>query len=52
MLASHWAQKYFLCPIRDKYSNELWNWFVKNSIPEALSPVVENVHHRQFFRPK
>ena len=39
----------FLCPIRDKNSNELWKWFVKSSIPEALLPVLENVHHRQFY---
>ena len=25
--------------IRNKFSNELWNWFVKSSIQEALSPV-------------
>ena len=27
-----WEQK----AIRDKHSNESWNWFVKSSIPEAL----------------
>ena len=33
MLASDWAQKYFLCPIRDKPSNESWpKWYVKSSI--------------------
>ena len=31
-----------LCQITDKPSNKSWNWFVKSSIPEALSPVLEN----------
>ena len=31
--------KIFLCPIRDKNSNELQNCFVKCSIPGLLSPV-------------
>ena len=31
--------KIFLCPIRDKNSNELQNCFVKCSIPGPLSPV-------------
>ena len=36
MLAFDWAQKYFLCPITHKHSN---NWFVKSSILGALLPV-------------
>ena len=32
--------------IRDKHSNEPWNWFVKSSNAEALSPVLENFRHR------
>ena len=36
LLASYRTQNYFLCPITDKYSNKLWNWFVKSSIPWAL----------------
>ena len=27
--------------ITDKHSNESWNWFIKSSTPEALSPVLE-----------
>ena len=30
--------KYFLYPTRDKHSNESSNWFVKSSIPGAVSP--------------
>ena len=33
-----------------KRSNEPWNWFVKTSIPGALSPVLENFC-RSFSRP-
>ena len=32
--------------ITDKPSNKSWNWFVKSSIPEALSPVLENFCRR------
>ena len=39
-----------LWPITGKRSNEPWNWFVKTSIPVALSPVLENVC-RSFSRP-
>ena len=39
-----------LWPITGKRSNELWNWFVKTSIPGALSPVLENFC-RSFSRP-
>ena len=28
--------------IRDKHPSESWNWFVKSSIPRAVSPVLEN----------
>ena len=28
--------------IPEKPSNKSWNWFIKSSIPEALSPVLEN----------
>ena len=35
-----------LCQITDKPSNKSWNWFVKSSIPEALSPVLENFCRR------
>ena len=31
ILASDWAQTHFLCPIRDKHSNESWNWFAKKA---------------------
>ena len=41
MLVSNWTQK-----IRDRHSNESWNWFVKSSIPGALSPVLENFLRR------
>ena len=41
IMVSDWAQIYFLCPVRDKRSNESWNWFVKSTIPGALSPVLE-----------
>ena len=50
MLASAWAQKYFLCPITHKHSNKSWNWFVKSCIPGALLPVLENFR-RSFFWP-
>ena len=39
-----------LWPITGKRSNEPWNWFVKTSIPGALSPVLENFC-RSFSRP-
>ena len=39
-----------LWPITGKRSNEPWNWFVKTSIPGALSPVLENFS-RSFSRP-
>ena len=39
-----------LFPITDKHSKESWNWLVKSSIPEALSPVLENFR-RRFSRP-
>ena len=42
LLASYRTQNYFLCPITDKYSNKLWNWFVKISIPWALLSFLEN----------
>ena len=41
-----WTQKIFLCPIRDKHSNESWNWFVNSSIPGVISPVLENFRRR------
>ena len=50
MLASDWAQKYFLCLITDRHSNKSWNWFVKSSIPGVLLPVLENFR-RSFFWP-
>ena len=31
ILASDWAQTHFLCPIRDKHSNESRNWFAKKA---------------------
>lgn len=37
MLASEWGTK----SISDKHSNESWNWLVNNSIPGALSLVLE-----------
>ena len=46
LLASYRTQNYFLCPVTDKYSNKSWNWFVKNSIPWALPPVLENFRLR------
>ena len=36
MLASYWAQNYFLCPNTDKHSHEPWNQFIKRSIPGAF----------------
>ena len=50
MLASDWAKKYFLCPIRGQHSNKSWNWFVKGSIPGSFSSVFENFR-RRFSRP-
>ena len=51
MLASGWAQpNIFLCPIRDKHVNEMWNWFFESSIPRALWSVLENCR-RHFSRP-
>ena len=50
MLASDWAKKYFLCPIRGQHSNKSWNWFVKGSIPGSLSSVLENFR-RRFSQP-
>ena len=41
ILASDWAQTHFLFSIRDKHSNESWNWFAKSSIPWALPPVLK-----------
>ena len=43
MLASARAQpNIFLCPIRDKHLNEMWNWFFESSVPRTLSSVLEN----------
>ena len=36
-------KRYFLCPVRDKHSNESWNWFVKSSIPGFLSAVLKTL---------
>ena len=37
--AGHWLDtKLSFCSITDKHSNKSWNWFVKSSIPGALSP--------------
>ena len=35
-----------LCHITDKPSKKSWDWFVRSSIPEALSPVLENFCRR------
>ena len=43
------AEKHFLSPITDKHWNESWNWFVKSSIPGALSPVLENLSPPYFL---
>ena len=40
----------FLCPIRDKHSNESWNCFFNNSITRVLLSVLENFC-RRFSRP-
>ena len=44
MLASYWAQNYFLCPNTDKHLNESWNCLVKRSNPGACLLIVENFH--------
>ena len=36
----------FCAKSQTKPSNKSWNWFVKSSIPEALSPVLEDFCRR------
>ena len=43
------AEKHILSPITDKHWNESWNWFVKSSIPGALSPVLEKLSPPYFL---
>ena len=45
-----WTRKIFLCPIRDKHSNESWNWFVNSSIPGVISPVLENFRRLRWIK--
>ena len=42
MLASYWAQNYFLCPVTDKHSHKPSNCSFKSNIPETLLPFLEN----------
>ena len=44
----YFLQIAFLCPITEKRSDESWNWYVKSSIPGALSFVLENFRRPLF----